>query len=166
MRILQTIKDGEIEKNFKERNAVRAVLFDSNRNIPLLFVSKYNYHKLPGGGIESGENKSEALIREVREEVGAQINIKEEIGKVVEIRSKFNLKQISYCYYGDVISVGRSHLEQSEIDEGFQLVWLRLDSAIKALQNDKPANYEGLFIQKRDLIVLKEVKSKVERTGI
>jgi len=39
---------------------------------------------------------------------------------------------------------------------GFQLVWLSLDEAIEVLGNDKPINYDGKFIQKRDLIFLKE----------
>jgi len=49
------------------REAARAVLFDDDDNIPLLFVAKHHYHKLPGGGIDDGENKEDALIRECRE---------------------------------------------------------------------------------------------------
>jgi len=156
MKLLKIIKDGKVNDNFKVRRAARAVLFDADNNIPLLFVSKYNYHKLPGGGIENGEDNIEALIREAKEEVGAQVEIKKELGKVIEIRSKWNLRQISYCYLGDVISIGKQKLEQSEIDEGFQLIWVSLDKAIDILGNDRPTNYEGKFIQMRDLAFLKK----------
>jgi hypothetical protein len=35
-------------------------------------------------------------------------------------------------------------------------VWLSLNEAIKTIENDKPKNYEGVFIQKRDLVFLKK----------
>jgi len=55
-----------------------------------------------------------------------------------------------------VISIGKQKLEESEIDEGFQLVWLSLNNAIRKLEKDKPTNYEGEFIRKRDLVFLKK----------
>jgi len=55
-----------------------------------------------------------------------------------------------------VISIGKQKLEESEIDEGFQLVWLSLNNAIRKLEKDKPTNYEGRFIRERDLTFLKE----------
>lgn len=52
MELLREIKDEEWpsnESSLDTRQASRAVLFDENNLIPLLFVSKYNYHKIPGG---------------------------------------------------------------------------------------------------------------------
>lgn len=97
MKLLKEITDKEWPKDksvLKARKAVRAVLFDENNLIPLLFVSKYNYHKLPGGEIDDGESKIKALIREVLEEVGSKIEVMGEVGKIIEFRSKWNLKQI------------------------------------------------------------------------
>lgn len=163
MKLLTTIKDGDINDNAKIRNASRAVLFDKNNLVPLLFVSKFNYHKLPGGGIEENESTSEGLVREVKEEVGAEIKIECEIGRIIEFRSEWNLKQTSYCYRGKIISIGEANLERSEIDEGFKLIWASIDEAISIVENDKPTNYEGVFIQKRDLTFLKEVKTVIQK---
>ena len=72
MELLKEITDTkfpETELGIKIREASRAVIFDENELIPLLSVSKFNYHKLPGGGIETGENKEKALTREAKEEV-------------------------------------------------------------------------------------------------
>lgn len=161
MELLKEIKDKEWPKDIstlKIREASRAVLFDENDMIPLLFVSKYHYHKLPGGGIDDGEDKIKALIREAKEEVGSEIKITGEVGKIVEYRSKFNLKQISYCYLGKIVSLGNPEFTKEELSQGFKVVWLRLDEAISTVENDKPTNYEGFFIQKRDIVFLKRAK--------
>jgi len=158
MKLLKTITDKKLEKGFGVREASRAVLFDKNNLVPILFVSKHRYHKLPGGGIEEDEDKLKALTRELKEETGCTAEITGEIGIIIENRFEFNLNQTSYCYYGNVIGKGKSDLEQSEIDEGFELVWMTLDEAIKKCKKDKPTNYEGKFIQERDLTFLQEAR--------
>lgn len=47
---------------------------------------------------------------------------------------------------------------QDEIDEGYELVWLNLDEALIKFKNDKPQNYEGKFIQERDIAFLEETR--------
>lgn len=161
MELLKEIKDKDFpgdESTLKIREASRAVLFDENALIPLLFVSKYNYHKIPGGGIDYGEDRAKALIREVKEEVGSEIEITGEVGQIIEFRSKWNLKQTSYCYSGKVISKGDPDFTEKELRQGFKLVWLSLDEAISKVENDRPRNYEGSFIQKRDIVFLKKAK--------
>lgn len=161
MELLKEIKDKEFpgdESGLKIREASRAMLFDENGLVPLLFVSKHNYHKLPGGGIDDGEDKMKALIREVKEEVGAEIKVIAEVGEIIEHRSKWNLKQISYCYIGNITSKGYPAFTDEELNDGFKIVWLSLDDAISAVEHDLPDDYEGPFIQRRDWIFLKKAK--------
>jgi len=162
VKLLKNISDGLLSrsKKIEKRNASRAVLFDNEGLIPLLFVSKFNYHKLPGGGVEEGENEMEALDREILEETGCKGEITREIGRVIEFRSKWNLFQTSRCYAGKIISKGKQSFTKKETDQGFKLVWTSLDDAITQLKKDKPQNYEGTFIQKRDLRFLEEVKNR------
>lgn len=159
MKLLKHIEDKPLPNDgrYGKRFASRAVLFDDDDLIPLLFVSKFNYHKLPGGGIEAGEDKVEALDREIKEETGCVASIDGEVGELTEYRSEFNLFQVSYCFIGKVVKKGAPKFEQSELDEGFKLVWVSMDEAIKLLKNDKPENYEGKFIRERDLRFLEEV---------
>jgi 8-oxo-dGTP diphosphatase len=158
MKLLKEIYDKPILKNKKadKRSAVRAVLFDQRGLVPILFVSKLSYHKIPGGGIEENENKKTALAREILEETGSTAKIDREIGKIVEYRSRWNLLQTSYCYLGKVMEKGELSFTEEEQKEGFELVWVTLTRALSLLKNDKPSDYEGKFIIERDLRFLQE----------
>ena len=137
------------------RETSRAVIFDANNTLALLDVTKLHYHKLPGGGAEAGETIIEALKRECLEETGCDIEIVSELGSVTEYRQKLNLKQTSHCYIARVVGKkDRLHLEPSEVDEGFELMWVPLDEAIELISQDQPSDYEGTFIVKRDLCFL------------
>jgi 8-oxo-dGTP diphosphatase len=77
MILLKTIRDTDIGADFpappeyRERQAARAVLFEKEGRVAIINVTNKNYHKLPGGGIDPGENAEKALKREVLEETAA-----------------------------------------------------------------------------------------------
>ncbi len=146
-------------KGWKIRRAVRAVIFDKEKKIALLHVGKHNYHKLPGGGIEKGEDKITALKRECLEEAGCQIEISDEVGSILEYKDKWEMKQESFCYLAEVI--GKKLLPEfteEELGDEFKLLWVNLDVAINLIKTDKPENYEGKFINARDLTFLLEIQ--------
>ena len=165
MELLKEIKDKNYsdDTTWKTRDASRAVLFDENSLVPLLFVSKYNYHKLPGGGIDEGEDKIDALKRECLEEVGSKIEVIGEVGKIIEFKSRVNLKQVSYCYYGRIVSKGKPNFTEEELGRGIKIVWVPLKDAIVRIKNDKPNNCDGpfSFIRERDLEFLKKAEQVV-----
>lgn len=146
--------------SFRKREASRAILLDKDQRFHLLNVSKHSYHKLPGGGIDDGEDIFEALERELMEEVGCRAEIISEIGTIIEFRNYEKLKQTSYCYLAKQTGEQeKPALEEGELNEGmFGIKANSIDDAIAILSNDKPDNLEGLFIQKRDLAFLKAAK--------
>ena len=157
------IGHSDSEKLYKVRKASRAIMFNSLNQIALPYVSKNMYHKLPGGGIEKGESIIEALNREVMEEVGAKIDIISEVGTIIEYRDNFNQLQISYCYLANVTEIlGGPSYTTEELTAGFRLKWMDFEVAITTIENDKPNDYIGKFIQKRDLAFLMKAKEIIK----
>ncbi len=163
MKLLKEIKDGEIPEEVNERFAAKAVLFDDENKVPILFVSKKNYHKLPGGGIEDGEDKPTILKREVLKEVGSEIEVQGILGKIIEYRRKNNLLQTTYCYYGSIITKGEPEFTEEETEEGFEVKWVTIEESIKLIEQDNPDDYQGRFIQQRDIIFLKHALGLINR---
>jgi len=162
MKIIKLINPGEVSKeeanNYRTRKAVRAVVMDNEGMIALLCVSKKNYYKLPGGGVEEGEDEISALQRECQEEIGCDVDIIKEIGSVVEYRKIFNLKQVSFCYLAKVKGEKREpDFTDKEKENGFQAMWLTYDEAVNALLESKATDVEGRdYIVPRDVTFLKK----------
>lgn len=169
MKLLKTIKEEDIFPDshladvsvvYEDRFAARAIVFDAENNIALLYVSKRGYCKLPGGGIEKGESIVGALKRECLEEIGCNIVVEKELGEIVEYRQQQKMKQTSYCYTARLDGPkGQEHLEQGEIDDGFKPIWVTLDKAIDLTKQSRPDVYNGKFITVRDLTFLEAAKS-------
>ena len=84
-----------------KRECVRGIIKNGDK-IMLLKRNKNGeeYYVFPGGGIEKGETKEQALRREIFEEVGAKItNIK--------LLTNFEWKQSETFYTCEVVSIGK-----------------------------------------------------------
>ncbi len=169
MNIFKTIRDVDLglntpilNKDYEERSAARAIVFDAEKNVALLHATKKSYHKLPGGGIEGDEDIETALRRELLEEIGCSIENIQELGVVEEYLDGFGLHQTSYCFIADLVGdKGENLLEEGEIADGFEPKWVSLDDAIAILESESNIeNYQGKFIRLRDLTFLKEAQKR------
>ena len=90
-------------------------------------------YEFPGGKIEEGESKEDALIREIREELDININITEFLHRVEYEYESFNL--IMDCYFANIESGDIKLLEHSDMkwlkkEELDSLSWLPADVEI------------------------------------
>lgn len=172
MDLLKTISEQEIYPDYKYkeekkngyRKAVRGIVFDDENKVGLINVSKHNYYKLPGGGAEGSESDEDVLKRECVEELGCNVDIGLEVGKILEHRDKINTDQESFCYLAKINGEkGEQKLVGYEIDDGFEPVWVEIDEAIRLVENSNPDTYDGPFIKIRDLVFLKAAKKLIKK---
>lgn len=119
------------------RNAVRGIIVDQNKLL-MIFSQKVGDYKFPGGGVNGDESHEKALIREVREESGAEIKrIESGFGKIVEydipIEQEFDVFKMTSHYYICEIKkeFGKQQLDQYEEALGFTPCWVSLDEALQ-----------------------------------
>ena len=154
---LENVSENET-RGYKIREAAKAIVFDENNLVALLYSTKNRYYKLPGGGVEKDESYETALKRECVEEIGCEVEIINELGVIVEYRKKYNLKQTSYCYLAKVKGKkGVPKLEPDEIEEGFETVWHPIQKALQEIKNNSNFTvYEAPYMVTRDTAFLEE----------
>jgi len=160
----ENVSEEEVE-TYPVREAARAIVLDSEGKVALLHVSKKNYYKLPGGGLEGNEDRQVALQRECKEEIGCEIEVLGEVGSIVEYRKIFSLKQISYCYFGNVKGEkGTPEFTGEEITDEFKEVWVSYDEALRLMRESKATDIEGSdYIVPRDIALLEAAKDLQKR---
>jgi 8-oxo-dGTP diphosphatase len=165
METLRTITDDDFNlqrnypKEFKNRESARAVVFNKNYEVVVLYSSKYAYHKLPGGGVEEGEEIHTTLEREMLEEIGCSINVINELGKIIEYRDEHELKHVSFCFLGKLLEFKQDPEHTlDELEHEFEIKWVKLDEAISLFEKDNPSIYAGKFMVLRDKTFLEKAK--------
>jgi 8-oxo-dGTP diphosphatase len=148
------------------RRAVRAVIVDEAGRIAIMHGVKRHYHKLPGGGIDEGEDNQQAIHREVSEETGCTVHIKAEIGTIVELREDEKLRQESTCYLATkVAQTSQPALTENEQDHGLTIVWANsFAEAAEMIEADPTETEVAHFVKLRDITFLREAEKLCEAT--
>lgn len=147
------------------RPSVRGIIFNKDNLISLIYSQKYHFYKLPGGGIEEGENYLETLIREVKEETGLTVipSSVQEFGEALRIQKSSALKDTIFVqqnYYYICQTTGKvhaQHLDQDEQEADFILTTVSLDEAITTNQAFI-ANCQGTQTQIKEEMIIRECR--------
>lgn len=149
--------------NPKRRTAARGIIENKDGKIAIFYKSKMNEYKLPGGGVDPGEDKLEAFKREALEETGCKIKNIEELGVTIEEESQSNFIQKSYVFKSKVLrDTNKLEITDREKEEGAKLIWLYPNEALEKMKDSidliKESRYENKynssFIIKRDITIL------------
>lgn len=116
-----------------------------------------------GGGVEAGEDPAEAIVRELREELGAETEVLLKIGVVSDYYNLIHRHNINNYYLCRVLSFGEKHLTEDEREQ-FHL------STLKLTYGEAVREYEirtdsriGRLIAQRELPVLIRAKEILDR---
>lgn len=118
------------------RVSIRGIIFVNGK---LLMIESFlGEVKLPGGGLEEGEDDYQTLIREVKEETGYDV-IPESIkpfGEIEEKRLSVHepkiWHQINRLYFCDVYpKQGQCEYSENEKKEGFHQVFYTIEEALE-----------------------------------
>ena len=170
MRLLKSTQVPDLHSNIDHhftRKATRAIVL-SGENILLLYTQRYHDYSLPGGGIDEGEDNITGLIRELREETGAQnvTNI-QAFGYYEEYRNWYKsdydvMHMLSYCYTCEIDQERLApDFEAHELHNGMQPLWMNIHDAIK--HNEVVINTsakKGLSIE-RETFLLKLIVTEL-----
>lgn len=117
------------------RASVKGLIYDDNGK--LLFVrERSNTWDLPGGGLEHGEGIAEALRRECREELGAEIEIASAAPIIIPTWSKkFDTPVLIIAYQVRLVSPPTTTTDVSELRYigADELGQVELDSTLSAM---------------------------------
>lgn len=135
--------------------------------VAMVHSNQFDYYKFPGGGIEKGESKEQAMIRETLEEAGLTV-IPESVkayGYVHRIQKSTypdddHFIQDNYYYLCDVEETVRSQkLDDYEAAEHFTLEYVQPDKAIFVNRNAPHGPTDQIMLE-RDARVLELLKAE------
>ena len=164
------LKDTEwpLEYIDHDRKIVRDIVFDDQENYYCVRAKrdddfgKATLIETSGGGVEAGEDLETALKRELKEELGAEVEIMHKIGIVSDYYNLIHRHNINNYYLCKVTSFGEKHLTKDEIED-FHLSTLRLSYRDAEEEYKKCAETKiGKLIAARELPVLKYAKKLID----
>lgn len=175
MQLIKRITDSDIlggAPEFMEtisRYGSRGVLVDDMFNVAMMYMSKINLYKLPGGGINEGENSRDAFLREIKEETGYEAEIIHELGCIEEHKSKNNFMQYSYCFIAIANkSIGNTMLTESESQLGMTVEWMTFEKALEVMDcsTSNCKEYSTKFMILRDKTILEKAINLLTRENL
>ncbi len=118
-----------------------------------------------GGGVEAGEDLDTAIRRELKEELGADVEVLGKIGVVSDYYNLIHRHNVNNYFLCKVKSFGEKHLTQDEIED-FHL------STLKFKYEEALAEYErcrctslGRLVASREVPVLKRAKELLQQSA-
>lgn len=147
-----------------DREIVRAIVFDEEGYFYFVRAErdddfgKATLIETSGGGVEKGENLLDAIKRELKEELGASVEVLCKIGVVSDYYNLIHRHNINNFYLCKAVAFGEKNLMQDEIED-FHLSTLKLtyEEAINEYKRCACTKI-GRLVANRELPILQQAK--------
>lgn len=148
-----------------DREIVRAIVFDDSGYFYFVRAERDDEFgkvvsiETSGGGVERGEDLQTAIRRELKEELGVEVDILRKIGVVSDYYNLIHRHNINHYYLCRVASFGEKNLTQDE-QECFHLSTLKLtyEEALREYETCA-ATKLGRLLFNREVPVLRQAKN-------
>lgn len=165
-----SLEDNEWQKTYTDhdRQIARAIVFDDEGFLYFVRLDrdddfgKAQLIETSGGGVEKGEELTNAIRRELMEELGAQVEVVAKIGVVSDYYNLIHRHNINNYYLCRVLSFGEKHMTDDEINS-FHLSTLKLKCGEALNEYERYACTPlGRLIAAREIPVLKRAMELME----
>lgn len=146
-----------------DRQIARAIVFDeTDLYFTIYFVraernddfGEATVIETSGGGVESGEDPAAAIVRELKEELGAEVEIVCKLGVVDDYYNLIHRHNINHYFLCRVLSFGEKHLTPDEAECFHLSTWKLTYEEAVAEYEKRAATKLGRLIANRELPVL------------
>lgn len=152
-----------------DRNVVRAIVFDEEDKFYFVKAvrdddfGKATLIETSGGGVEENEELLDAIKRELKEELGVEVDVVCKIGVVSDYYNLIHRHNINNYFLCKVKSFGDKNLTKEEMDD-FHLSTLRLSYEEACKEYEYRANTKlGKLISNRELPILHRAKEILDK---
>ena len=154
-----------------DRMIARAIVVDDEENFYFVRANRDDHFgkatliETAGGGVEPGEDLNTAIRRELKEELGAEVEVMAKIGVVSDHYNLIGRHNVNNYFLCKAVSFGDKHLTRDEIED-YHL------STLKLKYEEALAEYEkcrctklGRLIANREVPVLQRAKELLSAAG-
>ena len=152
-----------------DRNVVRAIVFDEEDKFYFVRAvrdddfGKATLIETSGGGVEENEELLDAIKRELKEELGVEVDVVCKIGVVSDYYNLIHRYNINNYFLCKVKSFGDKKLTKEEMDD-FHLSTLRLSYEEACKEYEYRSNSKlGKLISNRELPILHRAKEILDK---
>ena len=117
----------------KKRMAAAALCLNKQNEILIVKPLYRELWLLPGGVVEEGESPRKACIREVREELGLDVAVRQLLCVDYKVQQAMREEGIEFVFFGGILhekTIGQIHMQAGELCE---IRFVKLEDAVKML---------------------------------